>query len=90
VEVVEPTSRSIRGKLHSGSFFGELALLTGARRTMHVRTARHCFVDLFILQREDFDKVLAQHPTLRSQLLDKVKAFLTGHHYAANRYTEEV
>jgi voltage-gated potassium channel len=89
VEVVEPASREMRGKLGPGSFFGELALLTGARRTMHVRTARNTFVDLFILRREDFDTVLAQHPTLRSMLLEKVKGFLTGQHYAANRNKEE-
>lgn len=89
VEVIEPISREVRGKLHSGSFFGELALLTGARRAMSVRTFRANFVDLFILEREDFDKVLAQHPSLRDELLDKVKGFLVGQQYAANRELAE-
>jgi voltage-gated potassium channel len=89
VEVIEPLSREIRGKLHAGSFFGELALLTGARRAMSVRTARSRFVDLFILERRDFDKVLAQHPQLREQLLDKVKGFLGGKHYAPNRHADD-
>lgn len=67
----------------------ELALLTGARRAMSVRTSRGNFVDLFILERHDFDIVLAQHPSLRDELLFKVKGFLAGQQYAANREQAE-
>lgn len=56
---------------------------------MPVRTFRANFVDLFILQRHDFDTVLEQHPSLRAELLDKVKGFLGGQQYAANREAAE-
>lgn len=68
----------------------ELALLTGARRAMSVRTAPRTFVDLFVLRRSDFDSVLAMHPDLRRRLLDKVKGFLTtGVYTAAHASTQQ-
>ena len=89
VEVIEPISREIRGKLHGGAFFGELSILLGVRRAMSVRTHRSAFVDLFILTRTDFDTVMDQYPNLRHHLLEKVKHFLNGQQYAPNRIKEE-
>lgn len=76
VEIIDPVSREIRGRLHAGSFFGELALLTGARRSLSVRSSRVGFVDLFVLSRVDFDSVLSWHPSLRDHLLRLVAGYM--------------
>jgi len=71
-EVIDPRSREVRARLYAGSHFGELALLTGARRAMSVRTSRKRFVDVFILARVDFDKVMKQYPHIKQQMLEQI------------------
>lgn len=44
----------------AGSFFGEIALLYDSRRTASVKTLTYC--ELFVLYKEDFDKVLENYP----------------------------
>jgi glucose-6-phosphate 1-dehydrogenase len=43
-----------------GDFFGEIALLRSTPRTASVRAVTPC--DLLVLSKEDFDKVLKDHP----------------------------
>jgi CPA1 family monovalent cation:H+ antiporter len=52
--------------LGSGDFFGELALLTGAPRTVDV--VAETFSDLLILERRDFQKLLDDNPDLRTTI----------------------
>lgn len=46
--------------LPAGSFFGEMALLTNNPRSATARAITYC--DLFVLSREDFEKVLNRYP----------------------------
>ncbi|NLS00540.1 cyclic nucleotide-binding domain-containing protein [Rhizobium sp. P38BS-XIX] len=50
--------------LGAGSFFGEMALLTGARRTADVVAVDFC--QLFVLERRDFNLFMSRHPQLRA------------------------
>jgi glucose-6-phosphate 1-dehydrogenase len=49
-----------------GDFFGELSLLHSAPRSASVRAAGPC--DLFVLDKRDFDRILADYPDFRSKL----------------------
>ncbi|MDE1997087.1 MAG: cyclic nucleotide-binding domain-containing protein, partial [Rhizobiaceae bacterium] len=50
--------------LGAGSFFGEMALLTGARRTADVVAVDFC--QLLVLERRDFNLFMSRHPQLRA------------------------
>jgi len=58
-------------KIHlgAGDFFGEMALLTGGRRTADVTAIDYCL--FLIVTKEEFDKFIARYPELR-QRLDEV------------------
>ncbi len=51
-------------RLGAGAFFGEMALLTGARRTADVVAVDFC--QLFVLDRRDFNLFMSRHPQLRA------------------------
>ena len=51
-------------RLDAGAFFGEMALLTGARRTADVVAVDFC--QLFVLDRRDFNLFMSRHPQLRA------------------------
>ncbi len=51
-------------KLGAGSFFGEMALLTGARRIADVTAVDYC--QFLVLARRDFGQFMARHPGLRA------------------------
>jgi CPA2 family monovalent cation:H+ antiporter-2 len=60
-------------KIHlgPGEFFGEMALLTGERRSADVTALDYC---LFLtLDKADFDQFIARHPGLHARL-DEVAA----------------
>lgn len=57
--------------LPEGEVFGEIALLLGSPRTASVRTQGYC--ELYQLDKEVFDTILAQHPTLKHHLEDIAK-----------------
>jgi CPA2 family monovalent cation:H+ antiporter-2 len=59
---VRADSRSIR--VGSGNFFGEMALLTGERRTADVIAVDFC--RFLVLDRRDFNHFMARHPALRA------------------------
>ena len=58
-------------ELNPGDFFGEMALLSGARRSADVTALDFC--ELLMLTRRDFMLFLARHPDLRARI-DEVAA----------------
>lgn len=65
-EVVNEEDGSVINRLIPGDFFGELALLTGARRKATVIAAGAA--QLFRLSKNDFDAMIVQHPALRTAI----------------------
>ena len=59
---VRLNNREIR--LEAGDFFGEMALLTGERRTADVIAIDFC--QLLVLSRRDFNQFMARHPAVRA------------------------
>lgn len=59
---VDVNGRAIR--LEAGSFFGEMALLSGSRRTADVTAVDFC--QFLVLERRDFNQFMARHPALRT------------------------
>jgi monovalent cation:H+ antiporter-2, CPA2 family len=55
-------------KLSAGSFFGEMALLTGGRRTADVVAVDFC--QFLVLERRDFNIFMSRHPALRAAVSD--------------------
>lgn len=53
-------------RLHEGDFFGETALLTNEVRNASARAATFC--DLYVLDRETFDRVTRLHPDFHASL----------------------
>jgi len=51
-------------KLQAGSFFGEMALLTGAPRTADVTAVDYC--NFLVLSQRDFRLFMARHPQVRA------------------------
>jgi len=60
-------------KIHlgAGDFFGEMALLTGGRRTADVTAIDYCL--FLVVNKDEFDKFIARYPELREKL-DEVAA----------------
>ncbi|HSI39536.1 MAG TPA: cation:proton antiporter [Xanthobacteraceae bacterium] len=61
---VSVSGRKIR--LGLGDFFGEMALLSGARRTADVTAIDYC--EFLVLTRRDFQSFVTRHPELRERL----------------------
>ncbi|MDQ0320723.1 CPA2 family monovalent cation:H+ antiporter-2 [Pararhizobium capsulatum DSM 1112] len=59
-------------RLGAGSFFGEMALLTGGRRTADVVAVDFC--ELFLLDRRDFNVFMSRHPALRAAVSEMAQA----------------
>jgi CPA2 family monovalent cation:H+ antiporter-2 len=60
---------AIAGKkihLGPGDFFGEMALLTGERRTADVTAIDYCL--FLVVTKSDFDKFIARYPDLRQRI----------------------
>ncbi|MGH7944848.1 MAG: cation:proton antiporter [Opitutaceae bacterium] len=66
VEVV-PRGRQEKIKLPAGSFFGEMALLTGEPRSADVTALDFC--EFLMLSRRDFRRFLKKHPSMREQIV---------------------
>ena len=75
VEVVDARGGTL-ATLGPGDFFGETSLLWSTPRTATVRATSAC--DLFVLEREDFDRVLQENPKFPEML----------HEVARKRYPE--
>ncbi len=59
-DVMGPDGRSIVATLREGDFFGEMALLEHRPRSASVRASTYC--DLYRLDKESFDRVIAKFP----------------------------
>jgi CPA2 family monovalent cation:H+ antiporter-2 len=66
VEVV-PRGRNEKIKLGAGSFFGEMALLTGQPRSADVTALDFC--KFLTLSRRDFRRFVKLHPSMREQIV---------------------
>ena len=58
-------------RLQAGSFFGEMALLSGGRRTADVIAVDFC--QFLVLERRDFNVFMSKHPALRTAVSDMAK-----------------
>ncbi|MDR7145569.1 cation:proton antiporter [Rhizobium sp. BE258] len=58
-------------RLEPGSFFGEMALLSGGRRTADVIAIDFC--QFLVLERRDFNMFTARHPALRAAVSDMAR-----------------
>lgn len=70
VQVMDEASNTVFATLGEGSFFGEIALLTSEPRTASVKSIDYC--DLYTLDKETFDNVLARYPDFKQEM--KLKA----------------
>ena len=57
--------------LEAGSFFGEMALLSGGRRTADVIAIDFC--QFLVLERRDFNMFSARHPALRAAVSEMAR-----------------
>ena len=58
-------------RLEAGSFFGEMALLSGGRRTADVIAVDFC--QFLVLERRDFNVFMSKHPALRAAVSSMAK-----------------
>ena len=58
-------------RLEAGAFFGEIALLTGGRRTADVIAVDFC--QFLVLERRDFNMFTAHHPALRAAVSEMAR-----------------
>ncbi|TDF94702.1 peptidase domain-containing ABC transporter [Paenibacillus piri] len=65
-EVVKEVDGAVLNRLIAGDFFGELALLTGARRKATVVAVEPA--QLFRLSKDDFDVMIVEYPALRTAI----------------------
>jgi voltage-gated potassium channel len=68
-EVIGRDGRSIVATLREGDFFGEIALLQHRPRSASVRAATYC--DLYRLDKESFDRVIARFPEFAAHIAAK-------------------
>jgi CPA2 family monovalent cation:H+ antiporter-2 len=64
---VEVSVANSRIKLDAGTFFGEMALLTGERRTADVTALDYC--KFLKLRQSDFREILRRYPDIRQQVI---------------------
>ena len=58
-------------RLEAGDFFGEMALLTGQRRSADVAAIDYC--RFLVLEQRDFRSFLNRHPALRARLVEHAR-----------------
>jgi Cyclic nucleotide-binding domain/Ion channel len=66
VEILSPEGQTVFATLHEGDFFGEISLLMHRPRSGSARAATYC--DLYALERESFERVLARHPAFHAHI----------------------
>lgn len=71
VEVVSKDGAEIYTTLSDGEFFGEIALVHNQPRTASVRAVSYC--DLYRLDKDMFDRVLAHYPEIAAQIQAKAR-----------------
>ncbi|MGB5395614.1 MAG: cyclic nucleotide-binding domain-containing protein, partial [Gammaproteobacteria bacterium] len=70
VEVIDGTGKIVKTLL-DGDFFGEIGILMSTARTASVRAKTLC--DLFVLNREDFSRILQDHPQFAENMMQVAK-----------------
>ena len=65
---VQVTAGENKIRLEAGSFFGEMALLSGKPRTADVTAIDYC--NLLALEQRDFRQFMGRHPWLRAKLAE--------------------
>jgi voltage-gated potassium channel len=68
VEVLSPDENTRYAELHTGQFFGEIALLLSMPRTATIRAKEFC--DLYKLDKDTFDNVLARHSGFKKTIAE--------------------
>eukprot|EP01015_Nassula_variabilis_P000946 TRINITY_DN10518_c0_g1_i2.p1 TRINITY_DN10518_c0_g1~~TRINITY_DN10518_c0_g1_i2.p1 ORF type:complete len:224 (-),score=57.81 TRINITY_DN10518_c0_g1_i2:11-637(-) len=71
VKIMSSDERTVIVRLKEGSFFGEIALLQQVRRTASVVAETVCV--LYVLRKDDVDKVFQNYPELKKKLDDQAK-----------------
>lgn len=66
VQAFSGKTGKIYRNMGQGTFFGEIALVYSSRRTASIKTLSYC--ELFILYKEDFDRVLANYPEFAEEV----------------------
>jgi monovalent cation:H+ antiporter-2, CPA2 family len=72
--------RTIR--LEAGTLFGEMALLSGKRRSADVTAIDYC--QFLVLDRRDFNRFTASHPALRTAFIDMANQRLRSNQQASD------
>ncbi len=73
VELLEDEN-TVFSELQAGSFFGEMSLVLSRPRMFTIRAKDYC--DIYVLNREAFDKVSLNHPSFKKQVNQVVNARL--------------
>jgi hypothetical protein len=76
VEIMSRDEQSVQATLGDGQFFGEVALVKGQPRNASVRAVGYC--DLYALEKETFDRIVAHHPEFKEHIDRMVKERFTG------------
>lgn len=71
VEIIAADGKTVVNTLRDGDFFGELALLFRQPRTATVRATNYC--DLYTLDKDTFDRVLAHYPDFASHIREQAE-----------------
>ena len=71
VEIVSGDGKSVTAKLSAGDYFGEIALLLDRPRMACVRAVEYC--DLYTLEKEKFDRILARFPDFAEEIAAMAK-----------------
>ena len=88
VEVVLQDRRNnetVISRLKPGEFFGEMDLLQGSRSIANVRAYSKGPVDVLVLKRDDFLRVIEQSPITADAISKIVQERLAAHHAADSR-----
>ena len=70
VEVIDSSGKVVQ-TLEDGDFFGEIGLLMATKRTATVRAKTLC--DLFVLTKQDFSRILQDHPQFADSMMQVAK-----------------
>jgi cAMP-binding proteins - catabolite gene activator and regulatory subunit of cAMP-dependent protein kinases len=79
LQVFRQTTDGIRtdlGELNSGNYFGELALITGQKRSASVETVEES--RLLEISKEEFDQVLDNNPKLARDIINQMAHWLVS------------
>eukprot|EP00762_Andalucia_godoyi_P006348 ANDGO_05834.mRNA.1 Cyclic nucleotide-gated cation channel subunit A len=68
VEVTNADGTIVFATLPEGAFFGEIALLSSAKRNANIRAGKDCVCEVYRLTKQDFDAVLIDYPETREEI----------------------